>query len=95
LQANEELKIANSATSKYLHTYICSNINCMEAEKNEKKPIWRKRLIRIGIGLVIGALLGYAYFHFFACSSGGCSITATPTNSILYGMLFGGVIAFK
>ncbi|WP_026473034.1 DUF6132 family protein [Alkaliflexus imshenetskii] len=67
----------------------------MENEKEVTKISWKKRLIRMGIGLVAGALLGYAYYYFIGCNSGSCSITASPVNSVLYGMLIGGVISYK
>ena len=41
-------------------------------------------------GIAIGAILGYAYYHFVGCS-GGCSITSDPLNSTLYGALIGGL----
>lgn len=49
------------------------------------------------IGLIIGALAGYLYYHFVGCSSGSCSITSKPINSTLYGALMGALIpnAFK
>ncbi|MBS1548485.1 MAG: hypothetical protein JSS94_01285 [Bacteroidetes bacterium] len=40
-------------------------------------------------GIIIGGLLGYAYYHFISCSSGTCAITSKPLNSSVYGMLMG------
>jgi hypothetical protein len=41
------------------------------------------------VGLLVGALLGYVYYHFVGCASGTCAITSTPLNSTLYGALLG------
>jgi hypothetical protein len=49
------------------------------------------------IGVVIGAIVGYLYYHFVGCTNGSCSITSKPLNSTLYGALMGGLllITFK
>ena len=44
------------------------------------------------IGIVLGAVAGYAYYHFVGCLSGTCAITSKPLNSTLYGALMGGLI---
>jgi hypothetical protein len=44
------------------------------------------------VGLLVGALLGYVYYHFVGCASGTCAITSTPLNSTLYGALLGGLL---
>lgn len=45
---------------------------------------------KLGIaGVVVGGILGYAYYHFIGCSSGTCAITSKPLNSSAYGMLMG------
>jgi len=44
------------------------------------------------IGVVIGSIAGYLYYHFVGCSSGTCSITSKPLNSSLYGGIMGGLI---
>lgn len=46
------------------------------------------------IGIVLGAIAGYAYYHFVGCASGTCPITARPLNSTLYGALMGGLLMF-
>lgn len=42
-------------------------------------------------GVALGAILGYAYYHYIGCVSGTCSITSKPVNSTLYGSLMGGL----
>jgi hypothetical protein len=44
------------------------------------------------IGLILGALGGYLYYHFIGCVSGTCAITSKPLNSTLYGALMGGLL---
>lgn len=43
------------------------------------------------IGVVLGAMAGYAYYYYVGCLSGTCAITSNPWNSILYGALMGGL----
>ncbi len=54
----------------------------------------KQKLIRLSIGVFAGGLLGFAYYAFIGCSSGGCPITSSPYISTLYGSLFGAVIAY-
>ena len=44
------------------------------------------------IGIVIGAIGGYLYYHFIGCASGTCAITSKPINSSLYGAMLGGLL---
>ncbi len=43
------------------------------------------------IGILMGAIAGFAYYYFVGCASGTCSITSSPINSTLYGALLGGL----
>ena len=44
------------------------------------------------IGLIVGAVAGYAYYYYLGCASGTCSITSKPLNSSLYGAVLGGLL---
>lgn len=44
------------------------------------------------IGIVLGGILGYAYYHFIGCNTGTCAITSKPINSSVYGMVIGYLI---
>ena len=44
------------------------------------------------IGILVGAIGGYAYYHFVGCASGTCAITSKPLNSTLYGAMMGGLL---
>jgi hypothetical protein len=41
------------------------------------------------LGLLTGALGGYAYYYYIGCVSGTCSITSNPWMSVLWGMAVG------
>ncbi len=41
------------------------------------------------LGIFVGGILGYAYYHFIGCNTGTCAITSKPVNSSAYGMLMG------
>jgi phage shock protein E len=43
------------------------------------------------IGVLLGAMGGFAYYHYIGCASGTCAITSKPLNSTLYGGLMGGL----
>ena len=44
------------------------------------------------LGILLGAIFGYMYYHFVGCASGTCSITSNPLNSTLYGAMIGGLL---
>jgi len=41
------------------------------------------------LGILLGAVGGYLYYHFIGCASGTCPITSKPVNSTLYGAMMG------
>ena len=43
------------------------------------------------LGIILGAIGGYLYYHFVGCASGSCAITSKPINSTMYGALMGGL----
>jgi phage shock protein E len=43
------------------------------------------------IGIILGSIGGYAYYHFVGCASGTCAITSRPLNSTIYGAMMGGL----
>ncbi len=45
------------------------------------------------IGIIVGAIGGYAYYHYVGCASGTCAITSNPLNSTLYGAMMGTLLA--
>jgi hypothetical protein len=51
--------------------------------------IWKKLL-----GVVLGAVAGYAYYRFVGCSTGACPITSNPWISTAYGAGVGLLLAW-
>ncbi len=45
--------------------------------------------IRILIGVVTGAALGFLYYKFVGCRTGTCPITRNPYSSMIYGAIMG------
>jgi hypothetical protein len=43
------------------------------------------------LGIVLGAITGFAWFHFVGCSTGSCPITSNPWTSSIYGGVMGGL----
>lgn len=41
------------------------------------------------MGILVGGILGFAYYYFIGCNSGSCAITSKPFNASSYGMLMG------
>jgi hypothetical protein len=41
------------------------------------------------VGLLLGAVAGWAYWYYVGCQSGTCTITSQPLNSTLYGAAMG------
>lgn len=52
----------------------------------------RKAILITGLGIIIGAIVGYLYYYNIGCASGTCAITSKPLNSTLYGGLMGGLL---
>ena len=50
-------------------------------------------LLKILIGVGVGALLGFLYYRFVGCATGACPITRNPFISTLYGALIGALVA--
>jgi hypothetical protein len=46
-------------------------------------------MIKIVIAIIIGGIIGFAYYKLIGCSSGACPITSNPYTSILYGAFLG------
>ena len=52
-----------------------------------------KRILRLLLFALGGALAGYVYYIFFGCTN-GCAITGSPWRSMLYMAVLGLFIAF-
>ena len=47
----------------------------------------------LSVGLAIGAGAGYLYWYYIGCNSASCLITSKASNSTLYGLVMGGLLA--
>jgi hypothetical protein len=57
---------------------------------------WLKKvnLRKLGLGVILGGAIGFAYYYFIGCKSGICAITSSPVNSTLYGVMLGALWTF-
>ena len=62
---------------------------------NISEEIKKINLKRLLVGVVLGALGGFAYYYFVGCSAGSCPLTSNPYLMTLWGVFFGGVLFFK
>jgi hypothetical protein len=53
------------------------------------KKILFKRILPV----IVGGLLGYAYYYFIGCNN-GCAIQSNPFLSTIYGAVIGGILSF-
>ena len=61
---------------------------------NKTKAFFTSRnTIKNFMGLLLGVIGGYLYYHFIGCTSGTCAITSNPYMSILWGGLMGYLVA--
>ncbi|MFC5284121.1 DUF6132 family protein [Pedobacter alpinus] len=44
------------------------------------------------LGVLLGLIAGYDYYHFIGCASGTCAITSKPLNSSINGAVMGGLL---
>ncbi len=50
-------------------------------------------ILRILIGAVAGAVLGFGWYKLVGCPNGTCPLTSNPFTSTLYGIVVGMLIA--
>jgi len=51
-------------------------------------------IVKRVLPILVGALLGFAYYYYIGCVSGTCPITSSPYVSTIYGGLLGGLLSF-
>ncbi|MBL7683817.1 MAG: hypothetical protein JNK00_10695 [Flavipsychrobacter sp.] len=54
-----------------------------------KQQLLKNKLVIIGV--ILGAIGGFAYWYFVGCANGTCMITSKPLNSSIYGAVMGGL----
>lgn len=50
--------------------------------------LWKKHWLKI-VGIVVGVIGGYLYYHYVGCVSGTCPITSNSYRMMVYGGLMG------
>jgi hypothetical protein len=50
-------------------------------------------MAKLIVGIVLGALAGFAYYKFVGCASGACPITSNPFISTIYGAVMGALVS--
>jgi hypothetical protein len=50
-------------------------------------------IIRLIIGVAVGAVAGFAYYRYIGCSSGACPLTSNPYISTIYGAVMGAIFS--
>lgn len=51
-----------------------------------------KNIILVLGTALLGAILGYLYYHYIGCLSGTCPIKSNPYSMTLFGLVMGGLI---
>lgn len=59
--------------------------------ENEKRK--GAKMLKIAVGVVLGAGVGFLYYKFIGCRSGACFLTSNPYRSMIYWAVFGGLLA--
>lgn len=44
------------------------------------------------LGIAVGAIAGFLYWHFVGCTTGTCPITSSPVNTSIWGAAMGGLL---
>jgi hypothetical protein len=50
-------------------------------------------ILRLIIGVAVGAVAGFAYYRYIGCSSGACPLTSNPYISTIYGAVMGALFS--
>lgn len=70
-------------------------MNLSQLKKNIVTCVREILTWRFVLATVAGGIVGYAYYYYVGCASGGCPITSNPVSSIVWGVLFGALIGYK
>ena len=56
------------------------------------KLLKNKKVLILGIGIILGLIGGFLYWKFIGCTSGTCPLTSNWHTSTLFGGVFGYLI---
>ena len=51
-----------------------------------------KKFVRLGLFVLMGALVGLGYYYLFGCS-GNCAVTSSPWMTMAYVAVIGGLLS--
>ena len=51
--------------------------------------------VKILLGIIIGAVIGFGYYKVVGCASGTCPITSSPWISTIFGAIMGALITIN
>ena len=65
------------------------NLEVKEKPANIKAYLKSGNFLKPFLGIALGGLAGFLYYHYVGCSSGSCAITGNPFMSTAYGSMLG------
>jgi len=63
-----------------------------QGRERRRRASRRRQAVRIAIGLLVGAALGYGYYRLVGCASGACPLASNPWLATLYGAMLGAAV---
>jgi Family of unknown function (DUF6132) len=51
-------------------------------------------IIKLAIGITVGAAIGFGYYKLVGCSTGACPLTSNPVITTLYGAFMGALLGW-
>ena len=64
-------------------------LDAKEKQKTIKAYLKSGNFWKPFLGIALGGLAGFLYYHYVGCSSGSCAITGNPFMSTAYGSMLG------
>jgi hypothetical protein len=68
------------------------NLKSLINSKNIKEFVKSRNFWRTFIGILIGGIAGYFYYHFIGCKTGSCPITSHSYTMVIVGGIMGYLI---
>ena len=65
------------------------NLELKEKASTGKEFLKSSNFWKPFLGIALGGIAGFLYYHYVGCSSGSCAITGNPFMSTAYGSMLG------
>ncbi len=62
-------------------------------KNSDRAKLYKSKLVKRALPIVIGAIAGYAYYYFIGCYNGQCLISGNPYVATIYGAFMGALFA--